>query len=35
MKHVVQLLNYCATHPNAIICYHASDMILAIESDAS
>ena len=35
MQHLVQLLNYCATHPSATIRFHASDMILAIESDAS
>ena len=29
------LLNYSATHPNAKICYTASDMILYIHSDAS
>ena len=29
------LLNYAATHPNAKICYTASDMILYIHSDAS
>jgi hypothetical protein len=31
---LLQLLNYCATHPNATIRYHASDMILNIHSDA-
>jgi hypothetical protein len=30
-----QLLDYIATHPDAIIRYHASDMILHIHSDAS
>ncbi len=35
MTAVVQLLNYCATHPNAVIRYNASDMILHIHSDAS
>jgi hypothetical protein len=35
MKAVVQLLNYCATHPNAVVRFHASDMVLWIESDAS
>jgi len=35
MEKLTQLLNYCATHPDAIIRYTASDMILAIESDAS
>ena len=28
-------LDYCATHPDAIVRYHASDMILALHSDAS
>ena len=32
---VNQLLDYCATHPNATIRYHASDMVLRIHSDAS
>ena len=35
MKAAIQLLNYAATHPNATIRYHASDMILHIVSDAS
>lgn len=35
MDAAVQLLNYCATHPNATIRYRASDMILHIVSDAS
>jgi hypothetical protein len=30
-----QLLDYLATHPDATIRYHASDMILHINSDAS
>ena len=30
-----RLLDYVATHPNAIIRYHASDMILYIDSDAA
>jgi hypothetical protein len=30
-----QLLDYLATHPDATIIYHASDMILHIHSDAS
>jgi hypothetical protein len=30
-----QLLNYCATHPDAKIRYHASDMVLHISSDVS
>ena len=35
MKDIAQLLNYCATHPNAVIRYKKSDMILHVESDAS
>jgi hypothetical protein len=30
-----QMLDYLATHPDATIRYHASDMILEIHSDAS
>jgi hypothetical protein len=29
-----QLLNYCATHPVAILRFHGSDMLLKIHSDA-
>ena len=32
---VTHLLNYCATHPDAILRYHTSDMYLHIHSDAS
>jgi hypothetical protein len=32
---VIKLLNYCNTHPETKISYHASDMILHIHSDAS
>ena len=35
MEAAVQLLNYAATHPNATIRYHASDMKLHVYSDAS
>jgi hypothetical protein len=35
MQAAVQLLNYAATHPDATIRYHKSDMILHIISDAS
>jgi len=35
MEALTQLLNYCATHPNAGICYHASDMVLWAHSNAS
>jgi hypothetical protein len=32
---LVHFLNYCETHPDACICYEASDMILRVHSDAS
>ena len=33
---IVHLLNYCATHPDAIVRFHASDiMVLLVHSDAS
>eukprot|EP00804_Cyclotella_cryptica_P009803 CCRYP_013232-RA/>CCRYP_013232-RA protein AED:0.30 eAED:0.25 QI:0/0/0/1/0/0/3/0/606 len=32
---VTQLLDYCATHPDATIRFHASDMVLNIHSNAS
>ena len=32
---VLKLLNYLATHPEAKIRFHATDMILNIQSDAS
>jgi hypothetical protein len=32
---VIKLLNYCNTHPETEIRYHASDMILHIHNDAS
>jgi hypothetical protein len=31
---VIKLLNYCSTHPETKIRYHASDMILHMHSDA-
>ena len=34
-KCVNHLLDYCHTHPDAKLLYHASDMILHINSDAS
>jgi hypothetical protein len=34
-KAITQLLNYAATHPNAVVRYHASDMTLYLHSDAS
>jgi hypothetical protein len=35
MEAITQLLNYCATHPDATVRFIASDMALHIESDAS
>jgi hypothetical protein len=35
MSAVVRLLNYAATHPDASILYHASAMVLHVDSDAS
>jgi hypothetical protein len=35
LKALTQLLNYCATHPDATIRYVASDMALHVASDAS
>ena len=35
MQAATQLLNHCATHPNATIYNRASDMVLHIHSDAS
>jgi hypothetical protein len=35
MDALIQLLDYAATHPNAAIRYHRSDMILYVHSDAS
>ena len=35
MEKLAQLLNYCATHPDASVRFTASDMLLAVESDAS
>jgi hypothetical protein len=32
---IIKLLNYCTTHPETKLRYHASDMILNIQSDAS
>eukprot|EP00957_Ditylum_brightwellii_P161634 12306390-Ditylum_brightwellii.AAC.1 len=34
-KAVAHLLDYYTTHPEAVICYHASDMVLKVHSDAS
>jgi len=35
MQALTHLLNYCASHPDAIIQFHASDMVLWMHSDAS
>ena len=35
MDKLSQLLNFCAAHPDATVRFTASDMILAVESDAS
>jgi len=35
MQKVKQFLDYAATHPDAIITYRASDMVLVGHSDAS
>ncbi|KAI2491412.1 Reverse transcriptase (RNA-dependent DNA polymerase) [Fragilaria crotonensis] len=35
MEKLAQLLNYCATHPDATVQFTASDMLLAVESGAS
>jgi hypothetical protein len=35
MKKVQQFLDYVSTHPDAIVAYHVSDMVLAGHSDAS
>jgi hypothetical protein len=35
MRIITDLLNYCLTHPNAVILYTKSDMVLYVESDAS
>ncbi len=35
LRAITQLLNYAATNPEATIRFHASDMILYVESDAS
>jgi hypothetical protein len=35
MDAVTFLLNYCATHPDAVLRYRRSGMILHVDSDAS
>ena len=34
-KAVTQLLNYCATYPNPVLRFCASDMVLRVYSDTS
>jgi len=35
MEALMQLLNYCTTHPDASICYHASNIVVWTHSNAS
>ena len=35
MRKIKQFLDYAATHPDTNVTYRASDMILAVHSDAS
>jgi len=35
MNAITQLLNYCATHPEATVRFIASDMVLHVDADAS
>jgi hypothetical protein len=35
MRQTLQLLDYLATQEDAVLSYHASDMVLAVHSDAS
>ena len=35
MNAIIQLLNYSSTHPNSVLRYTESDMVLYVESDAS
>ena len=35
LTHAYKLLAYVATHPNAILRFHASDMVLHVDSDAA
>jgi hypothetical protein len=32
---MIDFLNYCATHPDAVLRYTASDMVLQVHSDAA
>ena len=35
MQQTLQLLDYLATQEDSVLSYHASDMVLAVHSDAS
>jgi hypothetical protein len=35
LKAIVHLRNYCALHPDAVVRFRASNMVLHVESDAS
>jgi hypothetical protein len=35
MRQTLQLLNYLAMQDDAVLSYHASDMVLSVHSDAS
>jgi hypothetical protein len=35
MKKIKQFLNYASNNPDAVVTYHASNMVLAGHSDAS
>ena len=35
MDACTRLLSYAATHPDAVICFHASNMVLYIDADAA
>jgi hypothetical protein len=35
MEEITHLLNYCATHRDAVLHYHARDMVLHTDSDAA
>jgi hypothetical protein len=35
MKKIKQFLDFAATHPDAVVTYHASDMVLAGHSNTS
>ena len=35
MRKVIHLLDYLATHPDTVVMFRASDMLLNVHSDAS